>query len=635
LIKKFRSYTKLILIALFLFALFAGGCGGSSSKTTSETPTTPETPSETPATPETPSVTVRKIAVLGDPSEELRQFLTSDGIQVETFDENNPTAYPTVVITREKLAELVATADSIETDDIIRAIFDSDTDKVGHILLFRPDNSDIEKLGELLGESFGIMKTVDGAPLLYYALDKDEDDGFVRVLAQLDSSAAEDIIDTFEIVTSGDVSQSSEPSGSDETDEVEVTPAGGLSRDGLAKWLDGGYEDGRRKSVSRGADDDRVNLVELAKSYKATFLFYPWDQIGGVDGANRKSIQTNVFVTSAHQFDDLEDAEGGRDWYYVMEDNLFDGTDDYHKGYQSLYYRARILGSSYWIGGADVADQYFKEVEINHYLSLNGLSTDDIVFTQAQPQAVNKETTTTLTTEWGMGATVGAGYEDGKPKAEGSLSFNVGFSNSTSFNTPDVGIQMKYSASAKEPGWIYQYKGPERDTIHWKLIAPAELSHSIYSPKQSWIWGIPSKKRSINSFKMTAKAIRACVLLRNSGTIWEDITGKSNNYDGTVPGVTIKLPQPPLLALEEKNFVFGRQESTKTTRIMAQGGWGATIKGGGGDWLKITTTPERLDIGVTDNDTGQNRTAELLITRTGTTDTATITVTQLTTLTSD
>jgi hypothetical protein len=626
LIKKFRSYTKLIVITLFLFALFAGGCGG--SKTTGEIPMTPETP----------SVTTRKVAVLGEPSEELRQFLTSDGIQVETFDENNPTAYPTVVITREKLAELVATADSIETDDIIRAIFDSDTDKVGHILLFRPDNADIGKLGELLGESFG-MEAVDGVPLLYYALDKDEDDGFVRVMAQLDSSGFEDIL-----VVSGDGGEGSGLDGTDET--VDETPVGGLSRDGLINWLDSGYENKGRKSVSRGADDDRVNLVNFGKSYRATFLFYPWDQVGGVDGANRKSIQTNVFVTSVHQFDDLNNAEGGRDWYYVKEDNLFDGSDGYHKGYQGAGYRCKLNGTWYPINGAEVVDQFFKEIEVNHYLSLNGSSTDDIVFTEAQPQAVNNESTRTLNTQWGMGVGVSGAFEGGgegggKGKAEANLSFNVSFSDSTSFKTHDVGVKMKYSASAKEPGWVYNYKMPVRSQPIYRLTDPAELSHSIYSPKQSWIWGIPTKQRNIDSFRMTAKAVRAAVLLTMSGSLpMTEITKTSNNYDNP-PGITVKLPQPPLLALEETNFVFGRQESTKKTRIGSQGEWEVKIKKDDGDdntWLTYTKTSDRIDIGVTANDTGQNRTAEVVIKRIGgtdSTDTVPITVTQLTTLTSD
>jgi hypothetical protein len=649
LIKKSRSYTKLILIGLFLSALFAGGCGGGSGKTAGETP-------------EMPSVAMRKVAVLGEPSEELRQFLASDGIQIETFDENNPTAYPTVVITGEKLTELETTADNVRTDDIIRAIFDSDTDKVGHILLFRPDNSDIKKLEELLGESFG-MEAIDGVPLLYYALHKDEDDGFVRVLAQLDSSTAKDIIEVVTGGGEGQGSEESEPGGSGGADEAEVTPAGGLSRDGLANWLDGGYENKGRKSVSRGANGDRVNLVDFAKSYRATLLFYPWDQIGGVDGANRKSIQTNVFVTAVHEFGDTNDAAAGRDWYYIKEDNLFDGSDGYHKAYQGAGYTCKVNGTWYPINGAEVADQFFKEIELNHYLLplySYGQSINDIVLTQADPQAINNESTNTIGTSWGISPSVGAGFEGGTKgiagKAEGTLGFNVGFSDSTSFKTQDVSVQMRYTASAKEPGWVYKYKMPERtSSILYRLNNPAELSHSVYSPKQSWIWGIPTKLRNINSFRITVKAIRAAVLLTFSGSRpITEVTGKSNYYDNTnidkLPGVTIKLPQPPILALEENNFVFGRQESTKATKIMGQGGWKVSeIKvsengENGGNWVTATPTDNRLDIGVSSNDTGKNREAVIVIKRlekdsTGTTvetkDEAKITVTQLSTLTSN
>jgi hypothetical protein len=587
-------------MALFFFVFSTGGCGGGGSDGDGGAPIATE----------------HTLSVLGRIPEELVGPMRETGIEMAEFDTENPAVHKSVLITKEALSEIVS-GTGIAQD--IYNIYNSGTEKTGHIVLYRPDNADIAKLGEILGESFG--GGVDaGGSLLFYAIDMDTNG--VRTFSHMDSNGLT------ERITSG---VDPEGLGDDETEFLERVITSEISsadQKAMKDWLldDGSGKESGNAKVSHPDD----NLLGLAKSYQSTQSWQPWG----------KRLTTNVFITGLHVFDDETNPDGGSDWFFIREDNQFNGAPGYFRHWISPKdspYTSRVNGERTHCNGGEVADNFIENVKVVH--SLHG-NLDDVMLTDIQPTTINGSTTYSATAGFNLGGSVTGGYQGSGPVATASFSWGISASETRSFSTPDVSVTMTTEAN-KIPSWEYSYAIPYKTGANLK--GGAALAWTVYTPQQVWIWRIPTNSRSEREyFYLRYEITRGAVISWLSGTRDPKHRTGSMNTDW----MWINFPYPPLLAFEggKTDFVFdrtggSRNEESQSVTIKGQGGWDYEVTSGGGDWLNLYRGKDDvLQIGVSENTTGAVRSAEITVTRNvkpadaKAGDVAVLTVTQLTTL---
>ena len=379
------------------------------------------------------------------------------------------------------------------------------------------------------------------------------------------------------------------------------------------------------------ADDEKVNLFEVAKAYTGQ-VCKVFDNLPGF------STCVNTYVYAVHEFKDTDNVDGGNDLYYITQYCTF--TNDLEKTYykdhwyeHSDYYShiAECNGASarYWPNGAECDEGYVSKYVVSVQLDNN--SPYFVTCHDAQPQTTNRVTQMSVSHGWNIGGGFEGGTESDAPKIAVSLSGGYESSESETYETSDVENRL-YEKSSTNGNIREEYivtRCPERDSTWTKLTYPCEIATSTYSPVQKFIWQMPTAKRSeYKSYSITAKA---------------DISGAYSKYSGSqnpqyytmtasVKG-DIYFVYPPRFCLNKDTINF--DESTARTdyiTVYSQGAW-QWNESECPDWLEVTwsSTNKQLTIVADPNTSGKTRTFVMQLQRTGGTedfDSRTITITQ-------
>ena len=469
----------------------------------------------------------------------------------------------------------------------------------GFIALLRPNRRAIGVLHEVLGEKYGVnlpdspgLATAEGRPILLYVVGRRADGG-ARIYVGVDS---------LELMKS----QSFSGDPLDNPDGSETVPpvlsAEEEYRIMLADFK--AFSDWTRASdlrivpttqaaeSSAMADEQMNNLVDLATTYTSTVRFNPWG----------KNIQINVYNVSMYDF------VNKREWYWVKEETLLDGSYEFKPEWREEgNYNSPITGEKIWVGGGECVENFMYEYTINNNVNMATLH-------QSSPEAANGVQQHTTSTNFGLGASITGGYAAKSPTLTGTLSANIGFSDSTTWTTTDMSVMKRTGNDGYGGiGWdFYCANLPARDFPSWELTdnLPA-LTHSTYSPSMEWIWSFNNAdvSRPERKFSIDLSATRAGLYTYWSGTkkpILKKAACKTT--------FEVTLPKPPDFALEKTEVNIAGAGTGEFIGVAAEGGWTADISEGAA-WLQVSTTPETLTIYANPNTSGIIRKGTILVRR--------------------
>ena len=586
--RKIKVGAPFLFLLLAALALMSGGCGGSGSSRSESA----------------------GLNVLPD---DFAHFFEELDIELADVKDEN--------ITDGTLANLIASGDvvlnrlphgdNVEGALILRNVHSGG----GFIVLLRPNRRGIDVLHEVLNERFGVKPpdtADDGRPILLYALGRRADGG-ARVYVGMDS------LELMKNQTFGG-DPTEDPDGAAGEAAPPLLSAEEEYRIRLsdfrafADWVRAGDLKIVPKSAGNlAAGEPMNNLLDLASAYTSTVRYNPWN----------KNIQINVYSVSMHDFSTRSD------WYWVKEETILDGSHGFKPEWREEgHYTSQITGDKIWVGGGECVENFMYEYTIDN-------STASATLHQSSPEAANNVQQHTTGMNFGLGASVTAGYATSSPTATGTLSANVGFSDSTTWTTTDMSV-MKRTGQAGDGnpsvGWrFYCTNLPKRGSLGWELTdALPALSHSAYSPSMEWVWSFANTQDVTASRDHTLHidigATRAGVYTYWSGSR-KPVTKKSESKTS----FEVALKKPPDFALEKTEINIGGQAPGEFIGVAAEGGWTAEVADG--DWLQISATPETLTVYADPNTSGLIRKGSVLVRRNsdprdGTPTTATITVTQ-------
>lgn len=379
---------------------------------------------------------------------------------------------------------------------------------------------------------------------------------------------------------------------------------------------------GSLRAASNSQSDTEKNLIDLAKQYKIKLS----------NSDFRKSFVINQYIVACHIFENENSPTGGRDYYYIEQRGILDGSAKYNKKWAGTKYTSSLNGKKYYVGQGEVADNYIKKYEITNVITdpPEGLSLDG----PPSPTATNHDNTTTSSIGWNIGAGVSGGYKwgsGGGAELAGSLSFGYSCTSTKTFNTKDVEPSLTdLNNDGSKLKWTYDFLTPQQNKSGGKwqrLYDGAALGHSTFTPTNMWIWSIPTEQRDkYSSFDVTLVPTAESKLTRNSGSI----SPRTITIRGTGTKLSVNLPKPPLLAIETNSVSFGNAAESKTVQIGSQGAWTAEVTEGS-EWLGVTQSGRQLFITVSGNAGTSARKGAVTVTRNGTEESGVIVVTQLTT----
>ncbi|MCD8162552.1 MAG: hypothetical protein LUE09_03705 [Synergistaceae bacterium] len=94
--------------------------------------------------------------------------------------------------------------------------------------------------------------------------------------------------------------------------------------------------------------DVKKNLIDLAKQYKITLSNNDFG----------KSFVINQYIVACHIFEDENSATGGRDYYYIEQRGILDGSKHYEKKWADYKYKSSLDGKEYRVLQGEVVDDY-------------------------------------------------------------------------------------------------------------------------------------------------------------------------------------------------------------------------------------------------------------------------------------
>ena len=471
----------------------------------------------------------------------------------------------------------------------------------GHIIVLNPTREVVTTLSGVLGETFDILPSGD-TQLLFYGVTRSP--GRVSTIGHIDSSSVKVSCCTSD--EEGDTAGASAPEPRERVDDYIA----------LRKWV---KETSSPLTIAAGTDDSK-NLLKMAQTYVATLSSNLWG----------KSFKINNYVVAVHNFSGAA-STGGKDWFYLHQENILDGSGGYVFDFESFNWVSRVNGNKYWVGGAECVDSYIEGIQVGN--TLQNISESSVVLTEPSPTAINAEVSHSTSTSHSFGLDVSGGYISGKDKSGVSLMAGLAYgyncTDSKTFTTRDVNASLN---TTNRVAWTYTYKGSERGKPWRTLTQPAELSHSTYTPHHMWIWSYDTAQRTQHqSYQVGLNPTHAGVYSRNSGSIKPAHVTASGSMT-----LDITLPVPPLLALEVDALTFDRDgKETNGSKSYAnydvQGFASAQANVG---WFKasLVAADNKKQVaitGVQPNTTGNLRTGIVTLKRVDAGDSVALTINQL------
>ena len=366
-------------------------------------------------------------------------------------------------------------------------------------------------------------------------------------------------------------------------------------------------------------DATDINLDKMAQQHVVTQNF----------NLQGKPCSLSYYMVSCHKYDGTK-ANGGEDWFFIQQYGILNGAPGYSKYWAGT--RVNVNDESWYVGQGEVCLNYVDYYKMKNYIPLpsNAKSLSaELVY--ADPQAINNVTSYTVSESVEVSGTVGfeAGGSQSGPESKGSGSFSVGanFSSSYTFEVQDCtckGISLsKNSASAE---WEYSFKraAQNRAAGKWqRLHDPATLSHSVFSPLNSWVWKFGTDKRDeYKSFVSEMEIGIMNTISRYSGSQSpKNISGKCGNGQQKSISFDITFNMPPLLGVDKKSLMFDKDSGSQSLIIAVQGTWSLKIKDTP-SWVRVNQnsgTGEQTEVFISvDENAGQKeRQAILQIERKG------------------
>ena len=383
--RKARGFGWVLLVgALFL----AGGCNGGSSSRTDEV----------------------KVGVYGNLPAATRAFMEEAGIRIVPLDGNlyevdgsgrSTGRYPEnlVIVGGGGGANVSGVgARDLEFSPLqaaVKSIYNEEDDPQktnGHLLLLYPTDDLMDSLSEQVGETFDVDRTGE-AQLLFYG--RTQANGIISVVGHIDASTVPTVISR-DGGAAGDRDVLTDLARFVSPDQREDRGDYVILRDWVLETRSRTQQD-VAATVNPNSEDSK-NLLQMAQTYVSTLTSDLWG----------KSFKINNYVVAVHNFDSA-DPEGGKDWYYLHQENIHDGSGGgytFERG--SQYWYSRIDGDHYWVGGGDVCDCYLENLTVENRLQ-NG-NEPSVVLAEPKPEAINEETVHTTTTSHSFGTSIAGGY---------------------------------------------------------------------------------------------------------------------------------------------------------------------------------------------------------------------------------
>ena len=329
---------------------------------------------------------------------------------------------------------------------------------------------------------------------------------------------------------------------------------------------------------------EKVNLAETAQKY----FYHESFTLGG------KAMALSFFMVSCHAFE-CESSNDGEDWHFIQQHGILNGENGYSKYWAGT--RVKVNDKSWYVGEGEVCLNYVDYYQMTNTPNFTSDQDDEensIRLVYAEPQAINGETKHTISESISLSGSIGfeAGLDSsgGTGKGSGSLAMGAGFDSSYEFTVQDCSCRgISLSEGTASAGWQYTFKraSQNRSAGKWqRLHDPAELSKSVFSPTNSWVWVIPTKNRdSYKSFTSQFKIGVMNTISRYSGSQSPKHIPQVLQKDTISFDVTLHLP--PLLVVEQHELLFSKDAGTKKIHIASHGGW-KVEKPAGVDWMRVS-----------------------------------------------
>lgn len=337
--------------------------------------------------------------------------------------------------------------------------------------------------------------------------------------------------------------------------------------------------------------ESEPNLAQIANQHVITHKY----------SCAGKNLSLSYYVVSCHKYIG-EEADGGEDWFFIQQHGILNGANGYDKKWAGT--NQRVNNEKYYVGEGEVCLNYVDYYMMQNYIE----STEDeadfkVDLEYAEPQAINQKTSYTISESFDLGGTIGfeGGVDGGDKTIKGSGSFSAGanFTSAYSFEVQDCCCEgTSLSDHPSSAAWTYRFKraSQNRSCGKWQYLHdPALLSHSAFSPWNSWIWKFPTNKRdNYKSFQSLFRVAVMNTISRYSGSqspkhIASKFTvdGKPVDYDERNFEITLNMP--PLIGVDQRHLLLSSSSQTQPITIISQGGWKLRKKTTA-EWLRIDNT---------------------------------------------
>lgn len=423
---------------------------------------------------------------------------------------------------------------NLEIKKILQACYKAS----GAIILLKPNGNEINNLCDILGEKSLCVEDVNDLSLEVFAIQRNNNNSYTLKIKNIDD--IDNAISSF------------------------------------IRWMK--YENRPAQEIILGLKEkicqlteNNIDLCRMAQCHISTQSWKAFDKI----------MESSYYIISCHSFKG-EGLNDGEDWYYISQYCILNGEANYDKYWAGT--RVKVNGTSWYVGQGEVALHYIDFYEMENYLE--GTNRPYNAYLKyVNPVSINNKTHYSDSTDFNISGSIG--FEAGeKSIATGNLGFGGNFSSTISFDVADVSCQ-NYSSKRNMSSvkWYYDFaRAHKKSAAHPQTIyGPGDLSHSTFTPTNTWIWSIPTSQRNnCNYFKSSLKVGEVSTITRYSGSQSAKHVGERNTSNTT----NVYLPKPPLLACNKRELTFGKNKSTQTITVATQGPWNIEVPSNA-SWCKV------------------------------------------------